>query len=194
MTLDNPAAPGGGAVQTHITGTLFKRWMKACGSPRIDDGNPFQIVAILVQDKWQDHEPGAALGSSAPNWHLTMMGDRQSTVSINFHFKVEIGKPFSHYWHYVLHRNPGTQKWSWVGDPNSLIPATNQGGGGAGNNHQLLKSNLSLVEMAVRGRPTLEAGMNNKKRNNLLKKLDKWDADGIITANANGVFDGGTAV
>ena len=48
--------------------------------------------------------------------------------------------------------------------------------------------------MAVRGRPTLERGMNNKKRNNLLKKLDKWDADGIITANANGVFDGGAAV
>ncbi|MDT7950714.1 MAG: hypothetical protein RQ966_04335 [Acetobacteraceae bacterium] len=179
---------------TQITGTLFTRWMKACGAVRIDDGNAFQIVAILIQDKWGEHEAGHGTGSSPPNWHLTMMGNRDSTVSINFHFKAEIGKPFSHYWHYVLHRDAAAHTWHWVGDPNPQIPATNQGGGGAGANHQLLKSNLSLVEMALRGRSTLETGMNNKKRNKLLAKLNKWDKEGVITAALNGVCDGGSSI
>ena len=191
MTLDNPNAPGGGAVQVQITGTLFTRWMKACGADRIDGSNAFQIVAILVQDEWKSHDNG---GGTPPNWHLTMMGNRDSTVSENFHFKVEIGKPFSHYWHYVLYRNAATHTWSWVGDPNPLIPATNQGGGGAGNNLQLVKSNLSLVEMAIRQRSKLETGMSNKKRDSLLKKLNKWDAEGIITANPQRVYDGGSSV
>src|SRR5688572_8382965 len=97
--LDNPAAPPGGA-QANITGQLFKRWMKSCGAKRTDEGNAYQIVAILVESA----EETVGDAKITPNWHLTMMGDRNSTVSRNFHFKVEIGKPFSHYWHYVLHR------------------------------------------------------------------------------------------
>lgn len=190
--LDNPGAPVGAAL-TQITGTLFERWMKACGSVRIDPTNPGQIVAILVEDAWKDHEHASG-GGTPPNWHLTMMGDRNSTVSENFHFKAEFGKACSHYWHYTLHRNAATSTWSWVGAPNPQIPATNQGGGGAGANHLLLKSNLTLVELQLRSRPALEKAMSNKKRDAMLKTLDKWDAGGIIAANGNGVFDGGSSI
>lgn len=192
--LDNPAAPQGAAL-VQITGELFKKWMKACGATSIDSANPFQIVAILVQDVWRDHEHASG-GGTPPNWHLTMMSpqdDRNSTRSKNFHFKAEFGKACSHYWHYTLHRNPTTKTWYWVGAPNDKIPETNQGGGGAGSNHGLLKSNLTLVEMHLRQRPTLESGMSNKKRNALLKVLNRWDEKGSLTEN-NGVFDGGMSV
>src|SRR4051812_41631014 len=102
--------PPPGAVQANISGTLFTKWMKKfTGNENCcDSSNPFQIVAMLYTKttKWGDLE-------ISPNWHLTMMGDRHSTVSKNFHFKVEIGKPISHYWHYVLYRDAATKTWSW---------------------------------------------------------------------------------
>lgn len=189
--LDNPAAPQG-AVLVQITGDLFKKWMKACGAIKIDSSNPFQIVAILVQDAWREHEHAMG-GGTPPNWHLTMMSpknDRQSTRSENFHFKAEFGKACSHYWHYTLYRNPTAKTWHWVGAPNEKIPETNQGGGGAGSDIGLLKSNLTLVEMQLRSRTTLEKGMSNKKRDALLKILNRWDDKGSLIDD-NGLFSGG---
>ncbi|WP_137940229.1 hypothetical protein [Chitinivorax sp. B] len=187
--LDNPAAPAS-TTQVHITGTLFKRWMKSCKSPRIDEGNAYQIVAMLLEGKKE------TLGTAeiTPNWHLTMMGNRDSTVSTNFHFKIEIGKPYSHYWHYVLHRNATTQTWYWVGHPNPNCTATNQGGGGGGSDIQLIRSNLTLVQLEARQRPAMEKGMNKSIRDKLVAKLTQWDQAGIIQANTSGVFDGGTTV
>jgi hypothetical protein len=188
--LDNPAAPANG-VQANITGQLFKRWMKSCGAIRIDEGNAYQIVAILVESAKE------TVGNVefTPNWHLTMMGNRDSTVSVNFHFKIEIGKPFSHYWHYVLHRVAATQTWYWVGDASPHIPTTNQGGGGAGNDIQALRANYSLVQMASRSnnRTAIENGMSKKKQNKLVAKLTKWDQAGIIQAGPGGTWDGGTS-
>jgi hypothetical protein len=187
--LDNPGPPPGGA-QANITGQLFKRWMTSCGAKRIDEGNAFQIVAILVESAKET----VGNAECTPNWHLTMMGNRDSTVSVNFHFKIEIGKPFSHYWHYVLHRVAATQTWYWVGDPNPQIAATNQGGGGAGGNIQLLKSNFTLVEMEMRRRSALENGMSKKIRNRFVNKLTQWDKGGIIQVGPGGTWDGGSSV
>ena len=187
--LDNPAAPTGG-VKTDITGTLFKRWMTSCGATRTDEGNAYQIVAMLYEGALE------TIGNAqmTPNWHLTMMGNRDSTVSVNFHFKIEIGKPFSHYWHYTLHRVAADRSWHWVGDANPHIPETNQGGGGAGTDHLRLKSNLTLVQMEARQRHALEKFMNKKFQNKLVAKLTKWDAEGVIRDNGQGVYDGGTSV
>jgi len=188
--LDNPAAPAGG-VQANITGTLFQRWMKSCGGT-CDSTNPYQIVAMLSEgDK-------VTIGDAEvkPNWHLTMMSDdRGSAVSRNFHFKVEIGKACSHYWHYVLYRVAATHTWQWVGDRNTLITTevTNQGGGGGGSDATAVKSNLTLVTMQARVYK-MEDKMSKKIQNKLTVKLTKWEKDGIITDNGNGTWDGGTSV
>jgi hypothetical protein len=183
--LGNYAAPQN-AVQANISGTLFTKWMiKYTGNANCcDPSNPFQIVAMLSTKtvNWGGME-------IKPNWHLTMMGNRDSTVSINFHFKVEIGKPISHYWHYVLYRDPGTKTWSWVGDANPLIPATNQGGGGAGNDVQLLKSNLSLVTSVAR-QQNMDGQMTKKIQNKMVAVLTKWDKDGALN-QVNNVWTGG---
>ncbi|WP_020407513.1 hypothetical protein [Hahella ganghwensis] len=187
--LDNPPAPANG-VLTQISGTLFKRWMTSCNAVSVDGTNAFQMVAILCQS-----EP-ETLGNAiiTPNWHLTMMGNRDSTISVNFHFKVEIGKPYSHYWHYELYRVAASRTWHWVGHANPLIPETNQGGGGAGSDIQALRSNLTLVQLEARRRRAIEKGMSKSIRDKLLQKLNKWDRDGIIHDDGTGVFTGGTTV
>jgi len=183
--LNNPAAPQGG-VQANISGTLFTRWMRKCGAVRVDEGNPYQIVAILVESSTKS-------GVDTPNWHLTMMSDvRDSSVSKNFHFKIEIGKVSSHYWHYVLYRVANNQSWHWVGDRNTLITSedTNQGGGGGGSDIMVVKSNLSLVTMQARTYG-LEDKMSRKIQNRLTAQLTKWDKSGII-ADEGGTWTGGT--
>lgn len=187
--LDNPAAPAGGA-QANITGVLFDRWMKSCGATT-DGSNPYQIVAMLSVGKT------VQIGNAEmkPNWHLTMMGDRESKVSENFHFKIEIGKACSHYWHYVLYRVAATKTWHWVGDRNALVTSevTNQGGGGAGSSASALKSNLSLVTMQARIH-SMDTLMSRKVQNKLTAKLTKWDKAGVITDDGRGLWGGGTTV
>lgn len=181
-----PAPPN--AVQADISGTLFVNWMKKFTGNKdcCDSTNPFQIVAMLYSKTVTSGDL-----EIRPNWHLTMMGDRNSTVSENFHFKVEIGKPISHYWHYVLYRNPTTKTWSWVGSANPLLPTTNQGGGGAGNNADLLKSNLSLVTSTAR-QQSMDDKMSKKIQDRMVAILSKWDqADQI--RQANNVWTGGGA-
>lgn len=114
------AAPANGAL-AQVTGALFKAWMKACnGGLRIDGDNPFQIVAYLAEGKTFDQTtPTGGTKQITPNWHLTMMSaenDRNSEKSKNFHFKMEVGKAASHYWHYVLYRDAAAKTWHWVGD------------------------------------------------------------------------------
>lgn len=180
----NPAPANGALAQ--ITGALFKAWMKACnGGLTIDDQNPFQIVAYLAQGRtFSQTTPTGGTKEITPNWHLTMMSadnDRNSEKSKNFHFKMEVGKAASHYWHYVLHRDPATQTWHWVGDqtPGYGAHVTNQGGGGAAGDVRKLAENLTIAQVQARAHG-LDDKMSRKIQDRLTAVLSKWDKAGRL--------------
>lgn len=179
----NPAPAN--AAQAQITGKLFKKWMKACnGGLTIDDGNPFQIVAYLAEGT--TFTASTTTGGDkkiTPNWHLTMMSaenDRHSTKSKNFHFKIEVGKAASHYWHYVLYRDAAAKTWHWVGDQTPKFDVqTNQGGGGAAGDMQKLLENLTLAQSQARA-TGLDGKMSKKIQNKLTAQLTAWDKAGTL--------------
>jgi hypothetical protein len=179
----NPAPAN--AAQAQITGDLFKAWMKACnGGLTIDEGNPFQIVAYLAQGKtFSSTTPTGGTKQITPNWHLTMMSgadDRNSTKSKNFHFKMEVGKAASHYWHYVLYRNAADKTWHWVGDQTPQFDEqTNQGGGGAAGDMQKLLENLTVAQVQARAHG-LDDKMSKKIQNKLTTVLSQWDKAGRL--------------
>jgi hypothetical protein len=180
----NPPPASGALAQ--VTGSLFKAWMKACnGGLTIDDQNPFQIVAYLAQGTTFT-TTGEKTGTQqiTPNWHLTMMSgkdDRNSSKSKNFHFKIEVGKASSHYWHYVLYRDAATQSWHWVGDqtPGYGTHVTNQGGGGAAGDVLKLAENLTIAQVQARAHG-LDGKMSKKIQNKLTAVLSKWDKAGRL--------------
>lgn len=143
--LDNPVAPGGSTKIT-ISVDAFKRWMRQSGF--------IEAMANVNQEVFFIHQgPSRMIDNQlvTPNWHITAMTTQRSGGDCrNFHFKIEIGKAASHYWHYVVHYHPTAQTFAWVGDPNPLAPSTNQGGGGAAGNLQLLKQNLEETESTAR--------------------------------------------
>lgn len=185
-SLGNPPVPAGAAI-AQITGNLFKNWMKkATKNLNVSDNNPFQIVAYLYQ------KADMTVGNEkiTPNWHLTMMSDfRDCSVSKNFHFKIEIGKPYSHYWHYVLCRHPGTQTWSWAGAANPQIATTNQGGGGAGASQQKLNENYTLVLSQAR-QQQMDGQVTSRSINRLVTLLTQADQGGKLLVLPNGTWDG----
>lgn len=141
--LDNPLAPPGSS-KVEISADAFVAWMQKL---RYTTGhsNPNQIVYFI--SKASDITAGSK--TYTPNWHLTAMLQHRSGGDVrNFHFKVEMAKAASHYWHYVIHDHAG--EFVWVGDPNPHIPATNQGGGGAGSDPRVLAGNLQKTEAAAR--------------------------------------------
>lgn len=170
--LDNPTAPGGANKITMAT-SAFKTWMKAM---RFREGisNPKQEVFFLKEMsklKSGHHE-------YVPNWHITaMLVHRQGGDVRNWHFKVEMGKAAAHYWHYVIYEHHGD--FIWVGDPNPLLPATNQGGGGAGANQQLLTANYNETESSAR-QHGLDATVGKQTQQKMMKKLKSMTTSGVL--------------
>src|SRR5690348_16302745 len=109
-----------------------------------------------------------------------MSENRTSEVSKSFHFRVKMGKPFSHYWHYALYRVPATQTWYWVGDRNTLITTeeTNQGGGGGGGDANAVKENLSVVTSQARILQ-IDTMMSKSVQDALTANLTAWDKSGV---------------
>ena len=107
--------------------------------------------------------------------------DRNSETSKNVHFKMEVGKAASHYWHYVLHRDPATQTWHWVGDqtPGYGAHVTNQGGGGAAGDVRKLAENLTIAQVQARAHG-LDDKMSRKIQDRLTAVLSKWDKAGRL--------------
>src|SRR5262245_31491742 len=94
--LANDPAPPGGAVVT-ISAAAFKRWMTACGYDKGPGDNPNQEVYYLKTAESFKTETK----DIKPNWHITAMTTlRNGGDCVNFHFKIEIAKETSHYWHY----------------------------------------------------------------------------------------------
>lgn len=183
--LDNPIAPGGGALVT-ISVAAFMKWMSGCHFQR--------ATANVNQEVYFIHQGSPRMIGNAlvtPNWHITAMTTfRVGGDCRNFHFKVEIGKAASHYWHYVVHRDTNGQ-FVWVGDPNPHNGATNQGGGGAAGNLMLLKQNLDETESVAR-QHGIDGKCGKRTQQQMMRAL--WTlvnngtlvlANGRITHNGN---------
>lgn len=142
--LDNPTAPPGGQ-KVDISVKAFMAWMNACHLQR-GTANAMQEVYFI--HKGSPRKIG--YGLVTPNWHITAMTQYRSGGDVrNFHFKVEIGKSASHYWHYVIHKKPDGN-FVWVGDPNPQNGATNEGGGKAAGNLILLRKNREETASVAR--------------------------------------------
>jgi hypothetical protein len=139
--LTNTPAPANSAVAT-LHPNAFIKWMEHHGAMRIDNTNTKQVVAILFECP-EVNNGGIRY---TPNWHLTAMTDRLSTVCNNFHFKIEATKALAHYWHYVIHYHAGNATFHFVGDVGN-VPGRNDAGGGAAGNLQLLNGNLAAVNV-----------------------------------------------
>lgn len=142
--LDNPTAPPNGQ-KIEISVDAFMAWMRACHFVR-GTANANQEVYFIHRAAQR------AIGHTVvtPNWHITAMTHYRSGGDVrNFHFKVEIGKSASHYWHYVIHQKTDGN-YAWVGDPNPHNSTTNQGGGGAAGSLILLKQNLDETTSVAR--------------------------------------------
>ncbi len=172
--LANDAAPAGTAQAT-LHPKAFKRWLEACKSPRIDESNPSQVVAMLFEGT----EVTQGNLKYTPNWHLTAMTDRLKTVCNNFHFKIEASKAAAHYWHYVLYRHPTNGTWHWVGDPNPNIPGRNDAGGGASDSVELLDGNRALVDN-VAATNGLTNKVTRRGQGRMLTVLKQQCDDGLI--------------
>ena len=122
--LDQDDLPAVGQ-QVTLSADVFKRWMKKCGYKEAT-ANPNQEVFFVSTGT-----PFEADGKKiTPNWHITAMTTlRNGGDCRNFHFKIEVAKEKSHYWHYVVYRDTANGTWHWVGDRGAN--ANNQGGGGA---------------------------------------------------------------
>jgi hypothetical protein len=177
--LDNPAAPGGSTLVT-VSAAAFKLWMTRCGFTE-GTGNPHQEV-FFIQSR-----PTVTIGTKVvtPNWHITAMTTlRNGGDCINFHFKVEIGKAASHYWHYVANRHG--LNFVWVGHPNPLLATTNQGGGGAASNAVALAANReSTRRVAVLH--DLDNKVTKSTQAQMMRTLRKLVTDGRLTFAANRV-------
>ncbi len=179
--LQNDAAPPGGAVVT-ISAAAFKKWMVECGF-EAGTGNPNQEVYFTYK------APKVTIQNTevTPNWHITAMtSHRDGGDCVNFHFKIEMGKAASHYWHYVVHRG-ATGTYHWVGDPNPHLPTTNEGGGGAAGDLQKLLANRTEATLKSRVYG-LENKMTRKIQARMLKTL-KTMVGKLRLTYANGRID-----
>lgn len=174
--LDNSLAPAGSTLVT-ISAVAFCNWMKKCRYTE-GIGNPGQEVFFIkklssISVNGKQYEP---------NWHITaMLAHRVGGNCQNFHFKVEMAKASSHYWHYVVHELSG--HFFWVGSPGPLIPHTNEGGGGAGANHQLLIANRTRTETAARSHQ-LDGLVTKKTQAQMMRTLRSMIKAGTLTAAA----------
>lgn len=166
IDLNNPPAPVGGALVT-ITAEAFRHWMGRCGFAAGAANVNQEVYFIYTSDI------SVVNGRKIqPNWHITAMTTyRNGGDCINFHFKVEIGKAASHYWHYVIHQDAGGNLM-WVGAPNPNIPETNEGGGGAAGDIRLLRENktLAISQARIYG---LDKGCNRATQARMIAKLSQ---------------------
>lgn len=176
IDLKNNPAPGGSALVT-VTAAAFKKWMKRCGY-QAGDANVNQEVFFI-------YPKTISPGVTPSNWHITAMTTlRDGGDCRNYHFKLEFGKECSHYWHYVIYRHGVTGALSWVGDPNPLLPGTNEGGGGAGNNAQLLLQNRTAVE-SLANQQGFDSKCTQRIQRQMLVKLQQMITGQILTYAGN---------
>ena len=174
--LTNAPAPQNSALIT-VTPRAFIRWMNEYGAVRIDNGNTKQVVAILYE-RAKVVKDGI---SFTPNWHLTAMTDRMSSVVNNFHFKIEATKAFAHYWHYVLYHHPVGGTFHFVGDVGD-IPGRNDAGGGAAGDVDKLDANLALVTLSS-AVYKLDNGVTKNTQKNMQNKLKQMVDSGLAVVN-----------
>lgn len=171
--LDCPQAPVNG-TQVTISRDAFVRWMRECEYPA-GNASPFQEVhfiwrgaTVLVDDR-----------AVTPNWHVTAMTTfRNGGNCRNFHFKIEVAKAASHYWHYVVY-DDGNGNFVFVGD---MRNGTNEGGGGANGDHIALRANKSKT--AVAARPySAEWRCTKRTQQLMLQRLQKMVRSGWLNYN-----------
>lgn len=164
--LTNNAAPQNSALVT-LTAEAFKYWMTQAGFEE-GNANVNQEVFFLYKGTTYTEENKQI----TPNWHLTAMTtQRDGGDCRNFHFKIEIAKAASHYWHYVIHRDNGGH-YHWVGDPNPQNNQTNEGGGGAAGDLVKLAQNRTVCELLARQK-NMDNKFKQKQQRALLKKLEQ---------------------
>jgi hypothetical protein len=178
--LDNAVAPPGSTLVT-ITASAFITWMTAC---RYEKGAESVFQEVFFIKKFTPIRLGEDV-QYTPNWHITaMLVYRSGGDCRNFHFKVEMGKSASHYWHYVIHEHNGN--FIWVGDPSPLIPATNEGGGGAGANALLLAQNRESTQTAARGHQ-LDGLVTKSTQLQMMRTLKRLTSNSILHYDAGRV-------
>ncbi len=163
--LDQEDLPAAGEPVT-ASAKVFKRWMAKCGYTEAT-ANPNQEVFFVATGT-----PIEAEGKKiTPNWHITAMTTlRDGGDCRNFHFKIEVAKEKSHYWHYVIYRDTATGSFHWVGDRGDN--ANNQGGGGASGSVLALAANLSQVESTARAL-LMDDKMSKKIQRRIIVVLSK---------------------
>jgi len=164
--LPGTAAPAT-ATEILVSQAAFKRWMgTVMGYEAMPADNPGQeCYYIAKKDGMVNGTPDVL------NCHITaMLRHRDAGPCRNFHFKIQMGKSSSHYWHYKLYRNTAGN-FLWGADVNAAT-GTNQAGGGAGDDIDKVRLNLLDVEKdCAKYGFKVEDYMNNGTLSGTLKKL-----------------------